>query len=149
MWRGLTDKQWEKVKPHLPELKSGKKGGRPWKSDRSVFEGILWVLWTGAPWSELPRNGRYASPSTCWRRLRQWEEDGTLLNLWRAFLSQLSEREQIRWDECFADGTFVSAKKGAQKSVRPRGERAQSLWFWSMARVLRSEFPWRRRPRRR
>lgn len=39
MWRGLTDKQWEKVKPHLPKLKNGRKGGRPWASERSVFEG--------------------------------------------------------------------------------------------------------------
>jgi len=44
---------------------------------RKCFEGILWVLWTGAPWSELPKE--YGSSSTCWRRLQEWEQDGTLL----------------------------------------------------------------------
>jgi len=46
--------------------------------------------------------------------LKEWEEDGTLKNLWRAFPAQLNEQQRVRWDECFADGTFVAAKKGAQ-----------------------------------
>lgn len=145
-WRKLTEKQWEKIKPHLPKRSRSKKGGRPTNDDRKSFEGILWILWTGAPWSELPR--RYGGSSTVWRRLRDWSSDGTLLNLWRAFLAELNERDQIKWDECFADGTFASAKKGAKKSAKPRGERVRSSWFWSMATVLRSEFTWTRRPRR-
>lgn len=145
MWRGVTDQQWENIVKHLPIRKKNRKGGRRPADDRKVFEGILWVLWTGAPWGEIPRNGRYASPSTCWRRLKRWEEDGTLEELWRGFLAQLNEQDHIRWDECFADGTFASAKRGGRKSARPREERVRSLWFWLMARVLRSEFPWRRR----
>jgi transposase len=109
-WRAVTDKQWEKIRPHLPQRKPGAKGGRPRVDDRRCFEGILWILWTGAQWSELPR--QYGSPSTCWRRLREWEQSGTLLELWRAFLAQLNDRQKVRWDECFADGSFAPAKKG-------------------------------------
>jgi transposase len=144
-WRKLTDKQWELVEKQLPKVKPNPKGGRPRVSDRQFFEGILWVLWTGAPWSELPR--KYGSPSTVWRRLRAWEEAGVFLNLWRAFLGQLNDRQKIRWDECFADGSFAPAKKGALKSAKPSAARAQSGWFWSMARVLRWEHTWTRRPR--
>jgi|Tabmets5t2r1_1033131.scaffolds.fasta_scaffold92550_2 transposase len=146
-WRGLTMQQWAAIRIHLPALKVSRRGGRPRIPDRRCFEGILWVLWTGAQWSELPR--RYGSPSTCWRRLKQWEEMGVLLKLWRAFLAQLNDQEKIRWDECFADGSFVPAKKGAPRSARPSAARAQSGWFWSMARVLRWEHTWRRLPRRR
>ena len=71
----------------------------------SVRPAILWILWTGAPWSELPR--QYGSAATCWRRLRDWEEAGTLLALWRAFLAELNDREKLRGDECFADGSFA------------------------------------------
>jgi transposase len=145
-WRKLTDKQWELVEQQLPKAKPKPKGGRPRVSDRQCFEGILWILWTGAPWSELPR--QYGSPSTVWRRLRAWEEAGVFLNLWRAFLAQLNDRQKIRWDECFADGSFAPAKKGAPKSGRPNAARAQSGWFWSMARVLRWEHTWTRRPQR-
>ncbi len=119
--------------------------GRRLKTEN--IEGILWILWTGAPWSELPR--RYGSSTTVWRRLRDWTADGTLLQLWRTFLAELNEQDQIRWAECFADGTFASAKKGVQRLAKPRGERVRSSWFWSIATVLRSKFTWTRRPRRR
>ena len=84
------------------------RGGRLRVADRHCFEGILWILWTGAPWRELPR--RYGSPSTCWRRLKDWEDTGLLLKLWRAFLAQLNDQQKLRWDEGFADGSFVPAK---------------------------------------
>jgi transposase len=145
-WRGLTKQQWEAIRVHLPQPKVSRWGGRPRVEDRRCFEGILWILWTGAQWSELPR--RYGSPSTCWRRLKQWEETGLLLKLWRAFLAQLNDQQKLRWDECVVDGSFVPAKKGGPKSALPSGARARSGWFWSMARVLRWERTWTRRPRR-
>ena len=96
------------------------------------------------PWSELPQ--RYGKPSTVHRRLCQWAEQGVLLNLWRAFLSQLDEKGMIRWNECFVDGTFVPAEKGARQLAKLSVARERSSWYWPMARVLRSEFTWRRRP---
>src|SRR5918997_1872227 len=131
-WRGLTNTQWEAIRVHLPQAKASARGGRPRVEDRRCFEGILWILWTGAQWSELPR--QYGSPSTCWRRLKSWEETGVLLKLWRAFLAQLNDRQKLRWDECFVDGSFVPAKKGGPKLAPPSGARARSGWFWSMAR---------------
>jgi transposase len=137
-WRKLTDRQWDKIKVHLPPHPPHPKGGRPRVSDRRCLEGILWILWTGAPWSELPK--AYGSPTTCWRRLREWEERGVFLDLWRAFLAELNDHQKIRWDECFADGSFAPAKKGALTSGRPSAARARSGWYWSMARVLRWDF---------
>lgn len=113
MWRKLTDSQWSRVQADLPKPKKTPKGGRPPNHDRKCLEGILWILWTGSPWSELPR--RYGSPSTCWRRLKAWEIDGVFIRLWRTFLSELQADDQIQWEECFADGSFASAKKGGPK----------------------------------
>ena len=146
-WRVLTNQQWEAIRVHLPQPKVSSRGGRPRVKDRRCLEGILWILWTGAQWSELPR--RYGSASTCWRRLKHWEEGGILLKLWRAFLAQLNDQEKLRWDECFVDGSFVPAKKGGPKSVPPSGARARSGWSWSMAQVLRWEHTWTRRLQRR
>src|SRR5437867_2138157 len=145
-WRGLTEAQWDRIRPWLPTRKKNPQGGRPTADNRKCFEGILWVLWTGSPWSELPP--KYGSPTTCWRRLWTWEADGTLLALWRAFLADLNGREKLRWDECFGDGSFAPAKRGASESEKPSGARAPSGCFWSMARVLRWEHTWTRRPRR-
>lgn|SRR5512138_2317758 len=145
-WRAVTDKQWELIAKHLPKAKPKPKGGRPPTDDRQCFDGILWILWTGAPWSELPK--RYGSKSAVHRRLTEWAESGVLLNLWRAFLDHLNDQKKLRWNECFIDGMFVSAKKGALKSAKPSAAKARSLWFWQMARVLRSEYSWRRLPQR-
>ena len=149
-WNGLTDAQWEKVSSCLPKRKKPwlkrKRGGRPPADDRKCFEGILWILWTGAQWAALPKE--YGSKSTVHRRLVKWVEDGTLEKLWRTFLAELEDAEHLRWDECFMDGTFASAKKGAPKSEKRNAAREQSLWYWLMARVLRSDFTWTRLPRR-
>lgn len=145
-WRKLTDIQWGKISKHLPVRKKSPQGGRPPTDNKKCFEGILWILWTGAPWSDLP--SRYGSKSTVHRRLQECTESGTLEHLWKTFLSQLREKEQIRWNECFVDGTFSSAKKGEKDSEKPSGVREQSLWYWLMARVLRSEFAWTRRVHR-
>jgi Putative transposase of IS4/5 family (DUF4096) len=40
----LKDDQWLKLEPLLPKMMPGKKGGRPWRNNRPVLEGILWVL---------------------------------------------------------------------------------------------------------
>jgi len=40
----VTDEQWEKIKPLLPERRKSAKGGRPPAEDRACLEGILWVL---------------------------------------------------------------------------------------------------------
>jgi transposase len=70
-----------------------REGGRA-LDERKCFEGILWILWTGAPWSELPE--RYGSKSAVHRRLKEWAETDVLLNLWRAFLDLLSGRQKVR-----------------------------------------------------
>lgn len=145
-WRAVTDKQWKLIEAQLPKRKINPRGGRLPLSDRQCFEGILWILWTGAPWSELPE--RYGSKSAVHSRLSQWAETGMLLNLSRAFLDQLNDAKKIRWNDCFVDGMFVTAKKGASVWARPNAARGQSLWYWQMARVLRSEYAWRRLPRR-
>ena len=48
--------------------------GRPSANDHKVFEGILWILRSGARWQDLPEE--FPSPVTCWRRLWDWRTTG-------------------------------------------------------------------------
>jgi transposase len=137
----LTDEQWELVEPMLPPPRRRPDNrGRPWASNRACFEGILWILQTGAAWRFLP--DEFPSPATCWRR-QQWELEGVWLNAWRTLLGALDEEGWLKWDETFLDGSFAPAKKGARRSAKPSGARGRSGWYWSTVKVFRWEFGWK------
>lgn len=137
----LTDDQWQKLRPLIPERPRSSRGGRPPADDRKCFEGILWVLKTGARWKDLP--AEFPSPATCWRRMNEWAETGVLEAIWTKFLDQLDDRQLLDWNEVFVDGTFSPAKKGGAASGSPNGAREPSGCFWLMARV----FLWHAGPR--
>src|SRR5713101_6468269 len=118
--RLLTDAQWEKIQPLLPKRPKRPRGGRPRADDRKVLEGILWILRSGARWQDLPEE--FPHPSTCWRRLRDWEEQEVWLQIWRAFLSGLNERQRLDWSESFLDGSFAPAKKGLWSRKNQAGQ---------------------------
>jgi len=132
----LKEEQWSKIAPLLPEPRVSSKGGRKPVPNRPCFEGILWVLRSGARWKDLPRE--YPSYSTCRRRLLEWEDQGVWLKVWRTLLGELDACQRLDWEECFADGSFAPAKKGGPASERPNAGRVQSGWWWQMAR----EFLW-------
>lgn len=110
----LIDEQWESLQPLLPPRQ---KRGRPRADDRKILNGILYVLRTGCRWEDVPHE--YGSPSTCWRRLRAWEENGTWEKIWRVLLSLLDDQNKLKWEKAFLDGSFVPAKKGDMRSARP------------------------------
>ena len=141
----LTDEQWAKIEPLLPKPNRSSKGGRTRVDNRPVFEGILWVLRSGARWKDLP--DEYPSPTTCWRRLQEWEAQGIWLRAWRALLAELDEEGQLCWAEIFADGSFAPAKKGGSAWVKPNVAKVQSGWWWETAKVFLWESTWNR-PRR-
>lgn len=66
----LTDEQWERIRDHLP----GKPGdrGRTGFDNRAAFEGMLWIVRTGAPWRDLPPE--YGKWSTVYQRFRRWSQ---------------------------------------------------------------------------
>ena len=144
--RELTEEQWSRIAPHLPQAKRSPKGGPTPKPNRECFEGILWILRTGARWKDLP--DCFASPSTCWRRLRDWDECGAWEAAWHAFLDELSEQDHALWEVVFADAMFVPAKKGAMTLAKPSVAKERSWLWWAAARA----FLWHKppgRPRRR
>ena len=133
----LTEEQWRVVRELIPEPQRRADGrGRPWRDTRTVLEAILWILRTGAPWQGLPE--RYPSYQTCHRRFQQWVRSGALRTVLEVLAQDLYERGGIKLDECFIDGSFAPAKKGAWASAKPSGARARSSWQWRTLRVFRS-----------
>jgi transposase len=106
----LSDAQWLLIADLFPDPPVGPRGGRPWRSSRECLEGVLWVLFTGARWKDLPE--RSPSPVTCWRRHRDWTRNGIFRDAWDRLLSKLLQRRGISWEEAIGDGSFSRAKKG-------------------------------------
>ena len=107
--RLLTDAR-EKIRPLLAKRRKRPRGRRRRADDRKVSEGNLWIPCGGARWCNLPEE--FPLPSTSRRRLRDCEEQEVWLEIWRAFLSELNERQQLKWSESFMDGSFAPAKRG-------------------------------------
>ncbi|TKC81671.1 transposase [Trinickia terrae] len=76
-YRDITDEEWQQVAQLLPELRPrAELRGRPLANTRAVLNGVLWVMYSGATWSAMPR--RYPSYQTCHRRFKAWHQSGTL-----------------------------------------------------------------------
>jgi transposase len=138
----LTDEQWAILAPLIPEPpRREDKRGRPWRVTREVINGVLWILRSGARWQDLP--DRFPPYQACHRRFQQWSRDGTLRAVLEALARDLHERGDIDLSECFIDGTFVVAKKGACRGHHKAGQRHETHGCgrrsWSSSRRLRDE----------
>ena len=133
----LTDEQWAILNPLIAEPARRDDGrGRPWRENREVLDGILWMLRTGARWQDLP--ARFPPYQTCHRRFQMWVKDGTLKSVLETLAEDLRMRGELDLSECFIDGTFVAAKKGGTKLERPSAAKARRSWQWQTALVFLS-----------
>ena len=125
----------------MPDEAPKPQGGRPRIDDRSVLAGIIFDLKSGIPWDMLPKEMGCGSGSTCWRRLRDWQEAGMWEELQRVLLNRLGEADRIDWDRVSPDSASVPAKRGDKEPARIRriGERrARSAMSWQTNEVYRS-----------
>lgn len=117
MGRGdLTNEQWDRLMPLLPPQKP--RTGRPANDHRTVMNGILWILRTGAPWRDLPE--RYGKWTTVYSRFQRWRKAG----VWDRILGEVQaladQQGDLDWEIHFVDGTIVRAHQhaaGAKKAA--------------------------------
>jgi transposase len=92
----VSDELWEAVRPLLPDLSHRRnKAGRKRLDDRHVLAGILFVLKSGIPWQELPKEMGYGSGMTCCRRLREWKEAGIWPLIHKALTASAANINQL------------------------------------------------------
>ncbi len=84
----------------------------------------------------------YGSPAACWRRLRDWEEDGHWERVWRKLLALLDVQDKLEWSEAYLDGSFVRLKRGAAVGKIKRGKGIRVMLVADGEGLL-SVFNWR------
>lgn len=132
----LTDEQWSLIEPLFDKPPTIPTRGRPRRDEREVVNGVLWILRSGARWSDLP--DRFPPYQTCHRRFQEWVKDGKLKRVLEMLAEDLLTRGKLDLSECFVDGTFASAKKGASRLEKPSGARVRNSWQWQTALVFLS-----------
>lgn len=111
----LTQQQWNRLQPLLPPEKPHT--GCPSKDHRTVINGMLWILRTGAPWRDLPR--RYGAWQTVSGRFYHWRRIGLVQEILQTLQQQADAEGKLksadssrRWQCCSRSPTCSWGKKG-------------------------------------
>jgi len=113
--REIPDELWNLIEPLLPPDKPPGANGRPRVANRTVLNGILYVLRTGCQWKMIPRE--YGSGSTGHLRFQTWVRAGVFERIWRVCLKHYDALQGIDWRFQSMDSATVSAPvKGGIKS---------------------------------
>ena len=114
----LPDDLWDIIQPllPLPKPRRFRYPGRKPVGDRQALTGILFVLKTGIPWEDLPCELGCGCGMTCWRRLRDWQADGTWVKIHGVLLARLRGADKIDWSRAIIDSSFVRARGGGGKT---------------------------------
>lgn len=112
----LTERQWEAIHDLLP----GKPGdpGRRGRDNRAFVNGVLWVLRSGARWSDLPP--RYGENwKTVHTRFARWAKAGA----WERVFHHLARAPDNEY--LMIDSSIVRAH---QQAACGKGGGATRLW---------------------
>ena len=121
----LPNPLWDLIEPLLPVPPQRLNGGRPRVPDRACLTGILFVLRSGIPWQMLPEELGCGSGMTCWRRLRDWQQDGIWDLMHFALLSWLARAGDIDWSRAIVDSCSVRAVGGGTQTGPNPTDRAK------------------------
>jgi transposase len=110
----VPDGLWNLIEPLLPIPSPKPQGGRPRLTDRACLAGIIFVLRSGIPWRMLPQRLGCGSGMSCWRRLRDWQQDGIWDLIHFVLLDWLSRDGQIDWSRAVVDSCSVRAVFGGR-----------------------------------
>ena len=103
----LTDEQWNVLQPLIiyPPI------GRPPENERRTINGILWVLKTGAPWRDLPKEFGYWN--AVYQRFNTFTFNGTIARIFQELLQLKYDLGQIDLEFAAIDGSIVRVHKAA------------------------------------
>jgi transposase len=108
----LEDRHWQIIEDIFPQLGRG----RPQRDHRTILNGILWILFSGAPWRDLP--ARYGAWQTAHRRFTRWRRDGTWDRLLHRLQLRADKKGLLDFSQWNIDSTSVRATRAAGGALK-------------------------------
>ena len=98
----------------LPYLRKPIRGPDAKISYFKIFNYILYVLYTGCQWRQLPVYRNEISWETIYRYHNRWSKDGSYENLFIHSIKELRSKGELDLSVLHVDGSNTVAKKGAK-----------------------------------
>jgi transposase len=86
----------------------------------ACLQGLLYLLFTGGRYIDLPPGLGFPSGETCRRRLHEWIERGVWERVLEILIVKLDRAGKLDWSRLVIDASIVDAKRGAILSARAR-----------------------------
>jgi transposase len=112
----VNDALWQRLEPLFPPRKPRRARfpGRKPMDYRRILTGILFVLKTGIPWEDLPREMGCGCGVTCLNYLRAWQEAGVWEKLRQVILAESPQARRIDWSRAAAARLKLGAPPGGE-----------------------------------
>jgi transposase len=115
----LTDEQWALI---ADLFQRRAKTGRPPKDPRTMLNGIVWILNTGAPWRDLPEE-RFGPWETVYTWFAKWRDSGLFDRVLARLHMKLDAEGRLDFSLWCIDGSVSRATRAAAGAASvPRGE---------------------------
>jgi transposase len=115
-WR-IDDRLWQRLEPLLADPpRRFRHPGRLRYPSRQCLEGVLFLLYTGMRYVDLPRELGFPSGETCRRRLHEWIERGVWEQALTVLVAELDAAGSLDWSKVVVDASMVDAKRGVISS---------------------------------
>lgn len=118
----LEDWAWSMIESCFPPLRTN---GRHFHEHRPIVNGIFWVLFSGAPWRDMPE--RYGPWQTAYRRFRDWRADGTWDRVLHRLRLRADRRGLLDYSRWNVDSTSIRSGRPAAGAPKKDGRPARAL----------------------
>ena len=81
-----------------------------------MWNGIFWILRTGAPWRDLPE--RFGPWQTVYDHFSRWRREGVFERIIEALQIRLDQDGRIDWNLWCIDGTQIRASRAAAGATK-------------------------------
>ena len=118
----LTDNEFKTIESLITY--SPARGRKPTKV-REMFDGILWILCSGAPWRDLPSH--YPPYRSVYHRFRYYQRHGILEQVVELLLQKASKNRKVQLTLVCVDGSYIRAHRHAAGAPKKTAKEKKEL----------------------